>query len=377
MTDQRLVFDAPTAVIYGWGASSATGEQVRGRGATRVLVVTDPGVRKAGLAEAVCASLEGAAIPYQVYSDVEPQPIAENCLDCVKAMYAAGADALVAVGGGSAMDVAKTARMLRDGGGEPADYAGGSGRAIRAPSVPLFCLPTTAGTGSEVSPFAVVNDPGRNVKLMLAHRHLAAQVALVDPELHMSCPAVVTAHAGIDTLTHAIEAYTSQLASPFTDGLALQSIELCGAWLLRACQDGQDRAARAGMAQAATLAGYAFSNALLGLCHAISGPLGKHLHLSHGLANAVLLPYVLAFNLPATPAKLQRAARALDGGSDVAAAVSAMLSALALPTRLGEVGLTADLIPVIARESQQSINFRLNPRPVDVPAVEDLLHDAL
>lgn len=280
---------------------------------------------------------------------------------------------IVGLGGGSAMDTAKVARAVATG-DHPTETYLGTGRELPPPDSTLVLVPTTAGTGSEVNGFAVVEHLGEGRKVVMASPVLAADIALVDARLTATMPRAVTAATGFDALTHALEAYCSRFASPVTDAVAERAISLAAVYLRRAYATGDDES-RAGMAEAATLAGIAFANAELGLCHAISGPLGAATHVPHGVANALVLAAVLDFNGPALGARHERLTELL--GDDPAKWTRALCADLAMPDNLRDVGLGEQDLPKLTGQTMLSRQVQANPRAAKAEDVEALLRSLM
>ena len=327
----------PPRAVFGAGASAGVGAEIERRGAERVLLVTDEFLLGSPVAEPFLAALAAAGVACEVFSGVQPDPTDANVDVGLEALRAAEAELIVAFGGGSVLDAAKMIAILAANPGPIRAYRGY--HQIPGPGLPLIAVPTTAGTGSEATRVAVITDTERDEKLMILDGHLVPAVALVDYELTMTMPAHLTAHVGVDTLTHGIEAFVSTLANPLTDGLALTCVELVGANLERAFADPEDRAARAAMSYAAYAGGAAFANASVGLVHGMSRPLGAVFHVPHGLSNAVLLPTVARFSIAGAPgryARLARTAGLATAGEDDAAAGELMVAGLEdLNRRLG------------------------------------------
>jgi choline dehydrogenase len=367
--------ETPTQLVHGPGALHRLGELVAGLGVSRPLLVTDPGVVDAGLAAAALALLPGAV----VFADVRANPDIA-LVDRAATLYAAeGCDGLVAVGGGSPMDVAKAIGVVAVHGGSIARYEWGHdpiGRRIP----PLVTVPTTAGTGSEVTLWAVITDPARRVKFNVGGTALvAAHAAVIDPELMLGMPPAITAATGMDALAHAVECYTCDYHQFFNDAVALQAVELVAAWLERAVADGSDLEARTGMAHAATLGGMAYGTESAGAAHAMSQSAGGVHDCPHGALTARLLGPVCEYNAPASPERYARLARGL--GADVAgldpleAALAGvreldrLTDAVGIPT-LAELGFAEDEVPMLARiacEDPQTIG---NPRELDAADYE-------
>jgi alcohol dehydrogenase class IV len=334
----------PGDIVIRGGASELAGERARGLGISRALVVTDPYMLEHGPVAGLVERLEGAGAHVAVYSEVQPDPTVANVEGALGALREHDADGVVAVGGGSSLDTGKAAALMAGNEGAIGDYAGYH-RFPRG-GLPLVAVPTTAGTGSEVTRVTVITDTERDVKMMLLDDHLLASSALVDYRLTLTCPPALTAHVGVDSLTHAIESYVSSKAGPVTDLWALEAVRLLGPNLRTAYSDPEDEPARAAMALGATLAGMAFSNASVALVHGMSRPIGAHFHLPHGLSNAVLLPTVTRFSLEGSPERYARVARELgvagEGDDDATAGerlvdeLEALNSDLGIP-RLAEL----------------------------------------
>ncbi len=299
----------PPTIILGGGARHELVPQLERLALRRPLLVTDPGVVELGFAEPLASALTRAGLSVQISHEVQPDPTLENVEAVLAAARRHEADVLVALGGGSPIDAAKAAALLMGNPGPLGQYRGYH-RVPRA-GLPVVAIPTTAGTGSEVTQVAVITDPATQVKMMVLDAHLVPRVALVDFELSLSMPRPLTAAVGVDTLTHGIEAYVSRQAQPLTDPLALACIGLVGRHLVRAYDQPSDALAREGMMAAACQGGMAFANASVALVHGMSRPLGAVYHLPHGLSNAVLLPAVTAYSLSGATARYATVARAL------------------------------------------------------------------
>ncbi len=379
----------------GPGASQQVGAVAKRLRISKVLVVSDAALDKAGLVKPVVELLEKVGCQVQAFTGGEPEPslrVAEACLVQAKSF---SPDGLVAVGGGSNMDLAKTLATVLAHGGSPRDYLGEE--RVPGPVLPLICLPTTAGTGSEVSGSCVLTDEENHLKVAIASNFLRPRAALVDPRLTLSCPRKVTADSGIDALTHAIEAYTAvdnevfplppgevsvyQGRHPLADCIAEKAIDLVGKNLVRAVQEPQNLQAREAMSLAALLGGLAFSNVGVALVHALEYPVGGATHCSHGEGNGLLLPYVMRYNLPAKVSRFARVAELLgeniSGLSEQAAAersiaaVERLNREIGIPTKLRELGVRADQLAGFAEKTMGIKRIlRVNPR---VPTMEDLV----
>ena len=396
-----FTFNSAGQLIFGTDAVLQLGDVVRRLAASRVFVITDAVLAKAGLVDRIRCALAAAHVDVAVFEGGVPEPPLSLAETCVVAARQFQADAVLGLGGGSNMDLAKITATVLTHGGSAGDYIGDD--QIPGPILPLICVPTTAGTGSEVSGASVLTDTEKKMKVGILSNHLRPRVALVDPLLTVTCPPKVTADSGIDALTHAIEAYTAvdneafplpvgertiyQGRHPMGDLLAERAIELIGANLRRAVADGNDLAAREAMALGATLAGLAFSNVGVAVVHALEYPLGGATHCSHGAGNGLLLPFVMRFNLPARIARFARIAQLL--GEDIAgldeqpaaeraiSAVERLKIAIGIPQRLRDLGVTPDQIPLFAEKAFAVKRIlRVNPLPVTAQDLEGILRNA-
>ncbi|RFP12812.1 MULTISPECIES: iron-containing alcohol dehydrogenase [unclassified Duganella] len=299
MTDfPAFAFSTVAHIVSELGAAGRLGEHIVQRfpAAKRALLVTDPGFLATGLVEAPAASLRAAGVAVEVYSKVVADPPEQVVLDAVAAARKHRADLIIGLGGGSSMDVAKLIAVLA-GSDQPLSAIYGIGN-VQGARLPLVQIPTTAGTGSEVTNIAIVTT-GTTTKMGVVGPQLYADLALLDAELTIGLPPMVTAATGIDAMVHAIEAYTSRhKKNPLSDIFARKALGLLSANLIRACENGRDLAARQAMLLGAMLAGQAFSNAPVAAVHALAYPIGGIFHVPHGLSNSLVLPHVLRFNAP-------------------------------------------------------------------------------
>lgn len=286
--------DAVKTSFFGKGAVRLLEPELRKMGITRALLVTDRFLYESGAAERVARVLSGAGVEFAVYYNVQPNPTVQVVNDCIAAASAIGAQMLIALGGGSAIDTAKAASIVLANGGTVEQYEG-TGKSAR-PGLPIVAINTTAGTGSECTSFYIVTDPVRHSKMAMVDTNCMVAIAVNDTDFMRSMPPKLTAATGMDALTHAIEAVLSRNASPITDKDALWAIDVITRHLPAAVRNGDDEQARTMMAYAENVAGMAFSNAGLGMVHAMAHALGGRYNLPHGVCNAVLLPYVLAFD---------------------------------------------------------------------------------
>jgi alcohol dehydrogenase class IV len=384
---------SPTRVIAGRDLLGSTGFELQKEGAHRVFVVTDRVIRETGLVERVEAGVTDGGLEVAGMFDDVPQDSSTEVVDrCAAAAKEAGADSFLAVGGGSVMDTAKVADAVFTHGGTAREQEGfflmpreddGMGRPIE--SAPLACIPTTAGTGSEVSLVAVIKEPEEKIKLEIADFPLFPRLAILDPETTRTLPAQVAAATGMDAMTHAIEGYTCTDWSPHQDARSLQALRLMRDNLERAVERGEeDEEARGNMLIAASLA----ININLGAVHALSHPVGAHHGVPHGVANAIHLPHVIRFNAAASDvADRFRDVNELlgleTGGSDedvaetLAGHVTDLVASLGLPTRLSQTGVPEESIPVLVEGAMGDAASLLNPREVDEDGYAGLYRRAL
>lgn len=292
-------FRVAPSINFGYGISEQTGELTRSLGVERVLLVTDAGIRAVGICQQIEAALSASGISCVIYDQVSPNPRDYECLAAAELARESGAQAIVAVGGGSPIDLAKAAAGLATNAGTVLDWV--APRAFVEMPLPLIAVPTTSGTGSEVTRSSVVNDTTRQIKVSLRDWNIAPKIAVVDPGLTLGLPALLTASTGMDALTHAIEAYTCNKGTPISDGLALHAMRLIGPNLPVAVADGSNRVAREQMMLGSTIAGMAFSNADVAAVHCIAEALGGRYDTPHGIANSTFLPWIFAFDAPADP----------------------------------------------------------------------------
>jgi alcohol dehydrogenase len=369
-----ILFQLPTRVRFGFGVSRLAGDETRALGGSRALVVTDPGVRGAGLLDGVLDSLAAAGIESVVHDAVSGNPRDHECVACADTGREFGADVVIAVGGGSPMDTAKTAAALLTNGGTPQDWEAPA--LLERDPLPIVAIPTTSGTGSEVTFYAVVTDTTRRYKMSLLDTRIAPRLALVDPELTMSMPAAVTASTGMDALTHAVESYTGRLANPVADALAREAIRLVALHLADAVRDGSNRDARSGMMMASLLAGMAFGNTDVAAVHCLAEAIGGTYDTPHGVANSVFLPHVFAHNAEADPARHAEVAAALGIDTrDMPDEIAARQASERIAHLAREVGIPGfrDLpridpadFPALAEAAKRNVSDPSNSRSYEV-----------
>ena len=382
-------FQCPPKIITGDGSAGALGAQAQTLGITRAVLVTDRILHeKTDSVSNAVASLKATGITVEIFDDVEPDPLVGTARRSTEFAHRFTPNGIIGLGGGSPVDIAKaTAAILANE--APLEQMWGVGN-IPKSALPMILLPTTSGTGSEVTPNCILTDvkpDGSHIKKGIVSPHILARIAIVDPLLTVTAPPAVTASAGMDALTHAIETYVSKSAQPITLPLALEAIRLIGKYLRRAVANGSDLEARRHMANASMLAGLAFANGFLGAVHAIAMAMGGQFNVAHGIANALILPYVMEFNEMAVTERYARIAEmmgeSVEGLSEREAAHRATLAVhqlvvdVGLPHLLADVKIHEDRIPALAEESFG--NQRLlknNPRSATVQDLARILESA-
>jgi len=353
MTKKNGTFACKTEVIFGAGTISGIGDLVCSMGVRKYLLVADAALEKAGVVESVKANLAAAGLEGRVFTGVEPEPYLDNAEESAALGRDIEARVVIGMGGGSAMDTAKAAAILMTNDGKAQDYVGLN--LVPKPGVPTIMVPTTAGTGAEVTFTAVFTNRETKAKGGINSTFMFPDKALLDPELTIPLPADVTAATGMDALTHAIESVTSRSCSVFTEALAFAAIRLITENLRRAVYYPDDLEAREKMLYGSLLGGMALADAGVGACHALAYPLGGFYRIPHGLANAVLIPHVMEFNLPAAPEQFAMIARSMaepiDGvpartaGAMAVEAVATLCEDIGIPPSLSDLGIPRSDIP--------------------------------
>jgi alcohol dehydrogenase len=377
-------FGLGARVLYKLGLARELGPVIDEIGARRAFVVADKGVVDAGLLEMVLTGLRGAVEVVGVFDTVPANSSVSAVMEGARAAAEAGADLIIAVGGGSPIDTAKGIRIVITNGGHLLDYQGYN--VISARLTPMIAIPTTSGTGSEVTPFAVIHDDEQDLKLSFASRYLVPDIAVLDPLLTGSLPPMLTAATGMDALSHAIETFVSTEHNPFSDGLALTAIDMIANNLRDAVQSGNDLDARGQMLMAACMAGMACANSYFGVIHALSHALGGKFRVHHGTANAIFMPFGMRFNSAVVPERYVRIARAMGvnaGGrsdteviADGIAAVETLTSDCGLPTRLRDVGVPEEALPELAAIALVDGAIFHNPRVATEEELLEILREA-
>lgn len=371
-------FELPTRILYEVKAAGRLPEILRSLGLEKPMVVSDPGVRRTGLLERLTGVLRTVGVPFDIFEDIEPNPKDYNVIRGADKARECGCDGIVAMGGGSPMDCAKAIAVVATHGGRVADYAGPD--RITRETLPIVAIPTTAGTGSEVTFGAVITDTERCFKFTVKGPQIAPKVALVDPELTLSMPPGLTAATGMDALTHAIEAFTAKRAEPLSDAMALYAVELIWQYLKTAVGNGTDLQARAGMMLGSLMAGIAFSHADVGAVHCLAEALGGKYDIPHGVCNAVLLPPMMHYNQAQCRIRYARIARAMglewqnpeEGAWKAVEAVEKLARDVGLP-EFTSFGVDPADFPEIAVNSAENESNGSNPRPMTPHDYETVL----
>ncbi len=369
--------------IFGVGARRRAGFYARNLQARRVLVVTDPGIIRAGWLNGLLADLEESGLQAVVFSGVTPNPRDHEIMAGEQVYRDGGCDVIVALGGGSVIDCAKGIGIVFANGGHILDFEGVD--RIDHPGPPLICIPTTAGTAADISQFAIINNTQRRYKIAVISKSVVSDVALVDPEVTLTMDPYLTACTGLDALSHAVEAYVSTASSPVVDIHALAAVELIRDFLLRSVTEPANLAVRENMMLASLQAGLAFSNASLGATHALSHSLGGYLDLSHGESNALLLEHVVRFNYRAAEERYRRIARALgaplvggaSGERSLTDALQALREACGIRDGLAARGVTSGEIVELAPPAARDACLVTNPRRASLADLKTLYAEAL
>lgn len=366
-------FKVPQEVVFGSGSLHRLPELLQRLESNHVLIISDRGLEKLGVVDTVAEIIKKSGIAVSCYLDVQPNPTVEIVNAAAQTYRQCGATSLIALGGGSPMDTAKAVGVLAKYGKEITQYEGAN--LVPGPIVPTIAIPTTAGTGSEVTPFAVITDTSRNHKLTVNSFELLPRVALLDPTLIMTAPASVSAACGIDAMIHAWEAYTSQQANPFSDAMAEKALDLIGGHIRRFVANRRDEKAAQAMMAGSTFAGVAFAWARVGNVHAMSHPVSSFFGVPHGIANAILLPAVVEFNALADRGRYERIYNfirekrgpVINFMPQMLADEARKLNAeLGIPASLSQVGVTEDKFEEMAKDAMTSGNIAVNPRQTTI-----------
>ena len=367
MKSAKYKFFTPTQLLFGAGCSADIGKWIKEFSGTKVLLVTDKGLVQAGLMDDIKQHIIAEGLEIVVFDEVAENPTVQNVSAGRDLIIRDNIDIVVGLGGGSPMDAAKAMAILASHEGSIANYELGL-KPLTQTSLPVIVIPTTAGTGSEATMGSVITDQKTHRKFDVVSRFMAPQLALVDPLLTQMLPAALTAATGMDALTHAVEGYTATLASPLTDALHLKAITMLGNDLPRAYHDGSDRQARSNVMLASMIAGIGFPNSGLGAVHGLTLPLGGHFGIPHGIANAIMLPHVMHFNLEACPDKFVDIANALGAQADephqAVSKIIALRRELQVPL-LSSYNINRQDLDLLARDALgRNSNCVTNPRKI-------------
>ena len=382
MKDFRL--KVPQNIEFGVGSLKKLPEILNESKSEHVFLISDEGLAKLGVVKKVQDIVEADGLKCTTYLGVVPNPTVDVVNESTKCYKESGATSIIALGGGSSMDVAKATGVLATYGGKITDYEGLY--KVPGPIVPIIAIPTTAGTGSEVTASAVVTDEERNYKMSVISYEMLPKYAVLDPQLIMTAPASIAASCGVDALIHALEAYVSNFASPFTDAMAEKAMELIGANIRRFVANRQDEEAACAMMTGSTFAGMAFAWAKLGNVHAMSHPVSAYFHVPHGVANAVLLPTVIEYNALSDHGRYEKIYNFIREKKEPAKdftpqmlidEIKKLNADLGIPQSLSEVGVTEDKIEAMAKDAVVHPNVLANPRQTNLKEMIELYKKAL
>ncbi|XZJ10345.1 L-threonine dehydrogenase [Clostridium perfringens] len=378
-------FFMPAISLMGANCLKDAGDQVGELGFKKALIVTDKVLGQIGIVKKVTDVLDNKNIEYAIYDETKPNPTVKNVNDGLALLKEKECDFVISLGGGSAHDCAKGIALLATNGGEIKDYEGVD--KSKKPQLPMVGINTTAGTGSEMTLFAIITDEERHIKMALVDKHLTPIIAVNDPMLMLAMPKSLTAATGMDALTHAIEAYVSTSATPITDACAEKAIELISNYLVNAVENGQDVEARDMMAYAEYLAGMAFNNASLGYVHAMAHQLGGFYNLPHGVCNAILLPHVQEYNKATSASRLAKIAKIMGGniegltdeqGADLCIDMIKSLSqTIGIPEGLGVLGVKESDFETLATNALNDACSLTNPRKGNLEEVIAIFKKAM
>ena len=373
MIEKITLFRTTRRILFGPGAVDKIGTEAQLLKAKKILIITDTGVIQAGLLGNIEKSLQAVGLPFVIFDGVEPDPRIEVVEKSVEKAKKEGIDLIIGFGGGSSLDIAKVTSIMITNTGKIDTFFGID--LVPNPGIPVILIPTTAGTGSEVTPIAILSDTKEKLKKGIVSPTLFPEVAILDPKLTIGLPPSVTAFTGMDALTHAIESYYSINATDLSDLLAFRAMELLSKNLRMAYAHGENLAARSCVLEGSLLAGIAFANAGVGAVHAFAYPLGGEFHLAHGLTNTLMLPYVMRYNILGCPGKFAQMAKAfgerVEGISELVGAeiavrfIERLSDDIRVPRRLRDVGIPEDAIPRLAEAAMKVTRLLANnPRKV-------------
>lgn len=371
-------FVVKTQIVYGIGAAEQLGEIIAQKRANKVMIIVDSGVKKAGLVEKIQNILTASHIEIGLFEDVEISSSTDTVDKGAALVKQENYDLILGIGGGSSIDTAKAIGVVVTNGGKCIDYAGTN--KVKKPPMEVIAIPTTAGTSAEITDVAVIADRTSKARIGIRTPYIVPSIAILDPLLTMTMPPHITASTGMDALSHAIESYTNTYTKAPTEVLALEAIRKIGANLCHAVANGNNLEARDNMLMGSLLAGISFLNTRLGILHAITGPFCGHYEVPHGVANSVLLPYVMEYNQKGNLDKFANIALALgvsikklsrrEAAQASVTAIRQLMEDIGLPSSFKDMNLDQKQIPEIASEAMKSGNIAINPR---TPTLEDLI----
>jgi alcohol dehydrogenase class IV len=370
-------YEIPTAIEFGNGSINQLADHVKSLGGNKVLIVGDPGLVKAGITERLASILGNSSISSEVFSDIQPDPEIESVEKGTAVAKETNCDLVVGVGGGSSLDIAKAVGLMLNNAGHIRDYVGIN--KVPFKGAPVIAVPTTAGTGSELTIWSVLSDKKMKSKLSVGSAFNCPDLALCDPELTLSLPPHITASTGMDALTHALESYVNKATQPISEGMSVQAMKLIARSLRLAVVQGDNLQARSDMLMASLIAAMAFNSTRLGLAHALALPLGAHFHIPHGTVNAILLPEVMQFNITGNIGKFAEIAGIFgeriehlsqrEAAEKAVGAIRLLKADVGITQTLADYGVNEGQLDLIAEEAMLSGNVPVNPRK---PTLEDL-----
>jgi alcohol dehydrogenase len=385
IADQTYGFYIPTVSLMGVGCSKEAGEQAKALGATNMLIVTDSGLTKLGVADTIKGYIEAAGLKAVIFDGAEPNPTDKNVHAGVKVYQDSKCDGIVSLGGGSSHDCGKGVGMVIGNGGNIRDFEGVN--KSTKPMPPFLAINTTAGTASEMTRFCIITNTESHVKMAIVDWRCTPNIAINDPLLMVGMPPALTAATGMDALTHAVEAYVSTIATPITDACAIKAIELVAKYLSPAVANGDNLEARDKMAYAEYLAGMAFNNASLGYVHSMAHQLGGFYNLPHGVCNAILLPAVSQYNLIACPQRFADIAVAMgenisglsimEAAEKSISAIRKLSASIGIPTGLKDLNVKEEDLKVMGGNAKKDACQFTNPRKATLEQVIAIFEAAM
>jgi alcohol dehydrogenase len=381
---KEFEFSIPQKVVYGAGSLSKLSEVVNELGGKKAFIISGPHLYKMGLVSKCAEALEEAGIACGVFADTEANPSTDTVEKATRMFIESDADCIIAFGGGSPIDVAKAAAIVAKYGGDITDYEGSG--TVPGSVVPIVAIPTTAGTGSEVTSFSVITDHNRNYKLTVGSDNLIPAYAILDPELITTVPQKTAAACGMDAMVHAIEAYISLAASPFSEIFSLYALDYIGGSIRDYVADRKNLSAAENMMLGSLFAGIAFSHARLGNVHAMSHPVSAYYDVPHGVANAIILPIVVEFNMKADAGKYYEIYKRIAAipcskeqfkSEKLISEIRRLIEELGIPNNLQAVGVDDALINKMSEDAMKSGNIKVNPRTTEIEDIKALYKEAI